>query len=103
MNGEFWIEMGELSTWNDATRRIQRKIIADKVVDADWNSGAQKWIIVKEDGRVFSLGRLNIPEMEWSRNGARARWNGMGVLVQERDGSTKWFDERGFLIRVQKG
>lgn len=99
MNGEFWIKNGTLYTWNDPTRRIQEKIIATQVIDADWNSSINKWVIVQENGSICSLGRLNIPDRWYGKDGVRVRWNGTGIQVQCRDGRTRIHDERGFVVR----
>lgn len=98
---EFWIKDGKLLTWLDPSRRIQETVIASGVVDGDYNSSLNEWLVTRENGVVEALsGHLRIASRRYSSQGLSARWNGSSVVVRESDGRSRVYDNRGFLERT---
>lgn len=98
---EFWIKDGKLLTWLDPNRRIQETVIASGVVDGDYNSSLNEWLVTRENGIVESLsGHLRISNTRYSQNGVSAKWSGSNVVVRENDGRSRVYNSRGFLERT---
>lgn len=97
---EFWIKGNTLYTWLNPERRIQESVVANGVIDGDWNNRTGEWLIVRENGRVESLTKSIFLDKTFSNSGVKARWSGDGVQVTESDGRTRIYCSRGFLQRV---
>jgi hypothetical protein len=97
---EFWIEDGKLLTWTDS-RKIQEKVIATGVIDGDYNSRLDEWLITKSNGVVESLNSRLFTNRTYSKDGISARWSSSGgVVIRESDGKARAYDYRGFLERT---
>jgi hypothetical protein len=98
---EFWIENGDLVTWLDQNRRIQEKVVTRGVVDVDFSSSLNEWLVTRPNGTVETIGvDSQIRKRTYSQSGVSARWNGTSLVIREVNGKSKVYNYDGFLTQT---